>query len=148
MSPFKRILVATDFSDDARAALDAALELGAQLGAEVHLFHSYRMPVETFSPYGVPLPDSVMPELRRAAGEQLAAELVRVRDAGLGGEIRLVEGPPAEGIAEAAAEIGADLVVMGTRGRTGLSHWVLGSVAERTVRLAPCPVLTVKAKGP
>jgi nucleotide-binding universal stress UspA family protein len=53
---------------------------------------------------------------------------------------------PPEGIAESAAEVGADLIVMGTRGLTGFKHVLLGSVAERTVRTAPCPVLTVKAE--
>ena len=55
---------------------------------------------------------------------------------------------PSEAISSAAQELGADLIVMGTRGLTGLKHVMLGSVAERTIRIAPCPVLTVKAEQP
>jgi nucleotide-binding universal stress UspA family protein len=59
-------------------------------------------------------------------------------------EHRLLEGDPATVIAETAAETGADLVVMGTHGRTGLTRFVMGSVAEDVLRKAPCPVLTVR----
>lgn len=146
MTAFKRILVPHDFSDDAAAALDWAIELAAQLGAELHLLHAYRLPLEMFSPYGVPIPDSVMPEIREAARRRLNELKGRVEAAGLKGQVQLREGPPAGAIVEAARELSADLIVMGTRGRTGLAHVVLGSVAQRTVRLAPCPVLTLKAE--
>ncbi len=146
MTAFKRILVPHDFSDDAAAALDWAIELAAQLGAELHLLHAYRLPLEMFSPYGVPFPDSVMPEIREAARRRLNELKARVEAAGLKGQVQLREGPPADAIVEAARELSADLIVMGTRGRTGLAHVVLGSVAQRTVRLAPCPVLTLKAE--
>lgn len=145
MTAFKRILVAHDFSDDAAAALDWAIELAGQLGAELHLLHAYRLPLEMFSPYGVPIPSSVMPEIREAARRRLKELKARVEAAGLTGQIHLREGLPADAIVEAARELGADLIVMGTRGRTGLAHVVLGSVAQRTVRSAPCPVLTLKA---
>lgn len=145
MTAFKRILVPHDFSDDAAAALDWAIELAGQLGAELHLLHAYRLPLEMFSPYGVPVPDSVMPEIREAARRRLKELKARVEAAGLTGQIHLREGPPADAIVEAARELCADLIVMGTRGRTGLAHVVLGSVAQRTVRSAPCPVLTLKA---
>ena len=144
MTTFKRILVPHDFSDDAAAALDFAVELAKQLGGELHLLHAYRMPLEIFSPYGVAIPDSVMPEIREAASRRLKELSAQVKDAGLQVQLHLREGPPADSIAEAARELGADLIVMGTRGRTGLAHVVLGSVAERTVRSAPCPVLTLK----
>ena len=145
MTAFKRILVPHDFSDDAAAALDWAIELAGQLGAELHLLHAYRLPLEMFSPYGVPMPASVMPEIREAARRSLEELKARVEAAGLTGQIHLREGPPADAIVEAARELSADLIVMGTRGRTGLAHVVLGSVAQRTVRSAPCPVLTLKA---
>jgi nucleotide-binding universal stress UspA family protein len=144
--PFRKLLVPCDFSDDSKAALGLAIELGRQLGAEVHVFHAYRRPVEIFSPYGVPLPDGVVPEIREAARQALGDELARVHEAGLEGQAWLREGVAADSICDAAREIGADLVVMGTRGRTGLAHVVLGSVAERTIRCAPCAVVTVKAK--
>jgi len=144
VTAFKRILVPHDFSDDAAAALDFAVELAKQLGGELHLLHVYRMPLEMFSPYGIAVPESVIPEIREAAGRRLKELSAQVKNAGLEVEVHLQEGPPADSIAEAARELGADLIVMGTRGRTGLAHVVLGSVAERTVRSAPCPVLTLR----
>lgn len=145
MTAFKRILVPQDFSDDASAALDFAIELAKQLGGELHLLHAYRPPIEVFSPYGVAIPDAVMPELRQAAERQLKELAARVEAAGLTAQVHLREGAAAEVIAESARELGVDLIVMGTRGRTGLAHVVLGSVAERTVRSAPCPVLTLRS---
>lgn len=145
MGVFARILVASDFSDDAAAALEYATSLASQLGAELHLVHAYRLPVEMFSPYGVALPSSVMPEIREAAERRLRQQLAPVKLSGLEGEAHLREGPPAATIAEVARELAADLIVMGTRGRTGLAHVVLGSVAEQTLRAAPCPVLTVRS---
>ena len=81
--------------------------------------------------------------MRDAARERL--EELREKGTAEGVEIavHLREGNSAEGISAAANEIGADLIVMGTRGNTGLKHVLLGSVAERTIRLAPCPVLTL-----
>lgn len=145
MSLFKKILVPSDFSEDAEAALDLAIQIAQDMGAELHLVHAYRLPVEMLSPYGVPLPDAVVPEIRKAAGGQLQEQLDRVRRSGVQAEAHLREGTAPEAVAEAARALGADLIVMGTRGRTGLAHVVLGSVAERTLRAAPCPVLTVKA---
>jgi universal stress protein A len=145
VTAFKRILVPHDFSDDASAALDFAIELAKQLGGELHLVHAYRLPIEVFSPYGVAIPDSVMPELRKGAELRLKELAARVEAAGLTARVHLREGAPAEVIAESARELGADLIVMGTRGRTGLAHVVLGSVAERTVRSSPCPVLTLRS---
>jgi nucleotide-binding universal stress UspA family protein len=145
MTAFQILLVPHDFSADSDAALDLAIELGRVLGAAVNLVHAYHTPVEMFSPYGVALPTSVVPEIRQGAERRLAKEMEKVRRAGLSGEALVREGLPAAAIVEAADSLGADLIVMGTRGRTGLAHALLGSVAERTLRTAPCPVLTVRA---
>ena len=145
MVRFETFLVPHDFSDDAEAALEAAVELARRLGARLHLLHVYQQPVDVLSPYGVAIQPNVGPELRAAAQgrlQQLAARISGVRV-----ELHVAEGPPALAIAEQAQSLGADLVVMGTHGRTGLRHLLLGSVAERTMRTAPCPVLTVKAAG-
>lgn len=72
--------------------------------------------------------------------------MARVEGAGLACETHVLHGPAADAIAEAARTFQVDLVVMGTRGLTGLKHVLLGSVAERTVRTVPCPVLTVRAR--
>ncbi len=143
---FREILVCHDFSEDSTAALDLALELARPLSASLHLLHVWQRPVEILSPYEVPLPASVAQEARARANRRLEEEAERVRRAGVPVRASLREGSPAETIAETVRELGADVVVMGTRGRTGLAHVLLGSVAERTLRLAPCPVLTVKAK--
>ena len=84
---------------------------------------------------------------REPAGVAISPVVVRgqVTAAGIEASGHVTEGAPAIVIAQAARAIPADLIVMGTRGLTGLKHIALGSVAERSVRLAPCPVLTVKA---
>lgn len=142
---YARIVVPHDFSPAADAALEAAIGLAKALGSELHLLHVYHRPVEILSPYEVPLPQSVVEEIRSAAKTRLERALEPVRAAGLEATPHVVEGVPAEAIAETARSLPADLVVMGTRGLSGLKHVLLGSVAERTLRSAPCPVLTVKA---
>jgi nucleotide-binding universal stress UspA family protein len=147
MTTFRTLLVPHDFSPDSDAALDLAIELAREFGAAVHLLHAYHTPLEMFSPYGVALPTSVVAEVRQGAERRLGDELEKVRSAGLSGEAQVREGLPTRAIDEVARSLGADLIVMGTRGRTGIAHALLGSVAERTLRTAPCPVLTVKAAG-
>lgn len=139
-----RILVPTDFSADGDAAFDYALGLSRPFNASVHLLHVVEDPLAA----GVWSSEIYTAEI---AGLQVnlvrdAEERLRhsaPADGGVTTEVRT--GNAAKQILEAARERQADLVVMGTRGRTGLAHVVMGSVAERVVRLAPCPVLIVKA---
>lgn len=147
MAAIKTLLVPVDFSDDAGAALDMALELAGQLGATVHLLHVYHRPVEMLSPYGVALPPTVDREIRESAEKRLGVELEKARKSGVDCQAHVREGVAGLDIAETAKELGVDLIVMGTRGLTGVKHVLFGSVAERTVRMAECPVLSVKAKG-
>lgn len=142
MASFQTFLVPHDFSDDAEAALGTAVELARRLGARLHLLHVYQQPVDVLSPYGVAIPPNVGPELRAAAERRL--QKIAARISGVPTEVHVAEGPPAPVIAEQARLLAADLLVMGTHGRTGLRHLLLGSVAERTMRTARCPVLTVK----
>jgi nucleotide-binding universal stress UspA family protein len=142
---FRRILVPLDFSKHADAALDLALELGREHGAEVHLFHAYELPTAVTMAYGIAVPQTVWDGIQEAAVARLAQGLDRIEKAGLKGKSHLATGPAADTIVDAAETHHAELIVMGTRGLTGLKHVLLGSVAERTIRLAPCPVLTVKA---
>ncbi len=144
MAAIQTVLVASDFSDSAAAALDWAIGVARTVGARVHLLHVYHRPAVMFSPYDVNPPESVVAEIPKAAEKRLDQELEKVKSAGLEGEAEVREGAAADVIAAAARDQGADLVVVGTRGLTGLEHVVLGSVAERTVRLSPCPVVTVK----
>jgi universal stress protein A len=145
MNPFRTILVPLDFSDHADAALGCALDLAAESNGTLHLVHAYEIPLGTIPPYGIEVPQSVVTEVRDAAARRLEKAAQRVRDRGARCETHLVHATPATGIVEAAETLHADLIVMGTRGLTGLKHVVLGSVAERTLRTARCPVLTVKA---
>ena len=140
----KRILVATDFSEPAGRALEAALALAAKTQAELHLIHALEVALPLFEPYAVVLPADWIGEARRLATEKLDAAHAKVRARGLSGTTHLGDVPAAHAIAERARALGADLVVMGTHGHTGLKHVLLGSVAERTVEYAPCAVWTVK----
>jgi nucleotide-binding universal stress UspA family protein len=140
----KRILVATDFSEQAGQALDAALALASRSGAELHLIHALEVALPLFEPYAVVIPADWIGEARRLAQEKLAKAHETVRARGLKGTTHLGDVPAAHAVAERAREIEADLVAMGTHGHTGLKHMLLGSVAERTVEYAPCSVWTVK----
>lgn len=140
------ILVPTDFSKDADKALETAVELAKTFGARVEVVHVYHLEIPIASPMGggYAFPDGFFESIRKHSQAKVD-EVVRAK-AGSGVDIsgRAVEGPPSIAIAQEAEKISADLIVIGTRGLTGLKHVVLGSVAERTVRTAKCPVLTVK----
>jgi nucleotide-binding universal stress UspA family protein len=144
MRPIRTIVAAVDFSRHSEAVVDAAVTLAKQFGAKILLVHAYDVPMPLVSPYEVVIPEPYLEETRRIAAEKLAALVARVAGQGVTAESKLGEVPAAPAIVQAAQEAGADLVVIGTHGHTGLKHLLLGSVAERTVRLAHCPVLTVK----
>jgi nucleotide-binding universal stress UspA family protein len=93
---------------------------------------------------GVALPESYLQEVEEEAQRGMAAALARVTAAGLTGESVVLYGVPFQEIIDAAKARQVDLIVMGTHGRTGLMHVLLGSVAERVVQHAPCPVLVVR----
>jgi universal stress protein A len=147
MRRFRTILVPLDFSETSGAALEMAIRLAGEGGATLHLLHAYEIPLGTIPPYGVAVPASVLDEVRDAAARRLEKAVQRVEGAGVACRTHLVHAAPAEAIVEAAREMGADLIVMGTRGLAGVKHLLLGSVAERVVRQAPCPVLTTKPQG-
>jgi len=141
----KTILVPTDFSPHSDKALDQALELAKLAGASIHLLHCYQLHPGGISPYGITVPAEFDEKIRDAAAKGLAAVEQRLEGQGVEVVSHITPSYPAEAVSELAKEIDADLIVMGTRGATGLQHILLGSVAERTLRMAPCPVLTVKA---
>jgi nucleotide-binding universal stress UspA family protein len=145
MSGFQTILVATDFSEHSAQALATAIDLAKRLGASIRLVHAFDLPLPLLSPYEIAVPDAYLQETREAAARRLQEAEERVRAEGVEVESQLAEVPAAQAICEAARAAGADLIVLGTRGNSGLRHLVLGSVAERTLRLAHCPVLAVKA---
>ena len=145
MKPITRILVPTDFSESADHALAYAVTLADQIGATVHLIHVFDDPdrASLYSEVYVPMP----PEMRTALLADIRRQLAtRTTDAGLGKVTTevLTGAPAAQAIVEAAKQNRCDLVVMGTHGRHGMAHLLLGSVAERVVRTALCPVLVVR----
>lgn len=143
---WKRICCPIDFSDTSRAAMEVAADLARRFGAELVLLHAYPVPGYTFPDGSVVASARMMQELAdqvarhlgewRKSAEALGA--ARVSTATSVGE------PAAEIVSHAAAK-GVDLLVLGTHGRTGLEHALMGSVAERVVRHAQCPVLTVRS---
>lgn len=142
-----RILVPTDFSADANAAFTYALGLARKFDAPVHLLHVVEDPlaagVWSSEIYTAEIA-GLQVNLVRDAEERLRRSVPD--DAGtVSSEVRT--GNAAKQIVEAARATNTDLIVMGTRGRTGLAHVIMGSVAERVVRLAPCPVLTLRAEA-
>ncbi len=145
--PLERILVPVDFSEPSAKALEHAVTLAKSFGAKIDLIHVYRVPVAVTGPYAEPLPTGYNEGIRKAAQVELDKWLERVTSAGITGSAHLLEGPPAQEIVRAAERLKADQIVIGTRGLTGIKHLMLGSVADRTVRLAPCPVTTVPGPG-
>ena len=147
MAGFRKILVPVDFSEHSARAIEVAIDLAKAFDGSIQLLHCYQIQPAAATPYGIVLPESFDREIREAAARQLDERLQKVKAAGVEGEASLSAMFPSLAIAETASEIGADLIVMGTRGLSGLKHVLLGSVAERTLRSAPCPVLTVKVDG-
>jgi nucleotide-binding universal stress UspA family protein len=139
----KRILVATDFSDVSEAALDYAIDLAKALGAKVTVAHLYELPVYGF-PSGELIPTAQMATTIMTGAQTGLAAMCESR-AGRGVELTQVvrEGVAWEEVPRIAKEVGAELVVIGTHGRKGLAHALLGSVAEKIIRTATLPVLTI-----
>jgi nucleotide-binding universal stress UspA family protein len=146
VADIRRILVAVDFSEHSRRALDDAIALAKKFGAELHLLHCYQVyPVEAVGyPYYVAVPESYDRAIQEGARAQLSSWLEKVSAQGVRAEQHLEVDHPSHGIVALAEKLSADLIVVGTYGLTGLKHALLGSVAERVIRHAPCPVLTVK----
>ena len=143
MKPFKRILVPTDFSDYATKATRVALDLAQRYDATITLVH-IDDPLLFGFPDGYPAPAEARRLLQEELQQQLAAAKADAELVKPGGvETRLIEGLPATALCEFARS-GFDLIVMGTHGRSGIARVLLGSVAERVVRHAPCPVLTIR----
>jgi nucleotide-binding universal stress UspA family protein len=109
----------------------------------VILVHAYFVPVE-IEALAVIGPEKLLEDIRARAADDLEKILVRLQDAGISAEYDAAPGSPEEVVLRLADDKEVDLIVMGTHGRTGLTHVLLGSVAERVVRAASCPVLTVK----
>ena len=147
MNRITRILVPTDFSETSDAALIYARQLAGSLGASLHLVHVFD------DPYG----DALVAEVSASVYESMRASAIAAARRELmrrlpsedrqrfRGSSAMVTGLAADAIVQYAADHSMDLIVMGTHGRSGFAHLLLGSVAEQVVRSAHCPVLTVRA---
>jgi nucleotide-binding universal stress UspA family protein len=141
----KTLLVPTDFSAGATAALAYAIELAKVLDAEIVVLNAWELPPVGF-PDGALLATSDLSQ-RMSEGAREGVDRAVRENAGAGVKLQGItrQNDPWRAIVEAAAEVGAGLIVMGTHGRRGLPRALLGSVAEKVVRMAACPVLTVHA---
>lgn len=137
------LLHATDFSPGADAARREAMHLAQALGAELLLAHVVE-DILVAADLPVAELDRVYEAQAAWAERELGARAAEAREAGLPTRTLLLRGAPAAAIVRAAESERASLIVMGTRGRSGVRRLLLGSVAERVVRTAPCPVLTVR----
>lgn len=144
MPAFRKILVPVDFSPHSDKAVELAVELARTFGARLDLVHAYDLPIGV--EYDYSLPPELLPAIREAAIRKLDEAVAKIQGEGLELGAEVTEGHPSEVILEAAGRLGSDLIVMGTHGRSGLQHMVLGSVAERTLQHASCAVLTVTAE--
>jgi nucleotide-binding universal stress UspA family protein len=142
----RRILVPLDFSENARSVLEWAAHLAEEHKSEVVLLHAYHLPVEFQQLEGAYLPDDFWANVKSETEQTLAGYAGELRQRGITVTTVAREGYPATVIEEEADRRQADLIVIGTRGLSGLKHLLLGSIAERVVQRAPCPVLTVKTK--
>ena len=143
----EHILIAHDFSENAEPALVYAVAIAEKFRARLTLMHAYQRPAYAY-------PESLVEDfdfetkVDRAAAKALEGVASRVRNAAIPVTVLLRKGTPSVEIVAAAEQTKADLIVMGTHGRRGLSRAVAGSVAESVVRTAACPVLTVHASQP
>jgi nucleotide-binding universal stress UspA family protein len=144
----RQILAPTDFSESSQQAVAYAFEMAQTFRAKLLLLHVIEMPaypIDGFVPPSVGT--TLLEDLERQAQLDLAQVLPGPQDDKVEVTRQVVVGIPYRKLAEVAAAEKTDLIVMATHGRTGLSHLVMGSVAERVVRTAPCPVLTIRPSG-
>ena len=142
---FSRILVAVDDSAPALDAAKGAAELAAQLGAEMLLVTAVAQPMPIVLG-DIAVADAEPPQETLARGDQLLSKIRAALPSSLPIEQRAVEGNPAEQIINVAREWKADLIVVGTHSRHGISRLLLGSTAEAIARRAQCSVLVVRSK--
>lgn len=146
MSPFRHLLVPTDFSACSTHAVDVAVQLATTLEADLTLVHVWQLPTPLYGD-AFYLSVDVATSLTEAAQQTLDEALAKVRAKYPRAKGILRQGVAWREILGAQEACGADLIVMGTHGRSGIGHFMLGSVAERVVRAAPVPVLTIRGKS-
>jgi len=146
MKAFKRLLVPIDFSDASISAFSTALDLAAALAAEIRVIHIHQLQVPYVGDGGFYVPEMDEDEAQEERKKELD-EFVKKHGSGditIDSEVRL--GDPETEINEVADEFQVDLIVMGTHGRSGLSHLLMGSVTENVIRHTNVPVMVVRQK--
>lgn len=150
LTPVRKILVPVDFSEPSERALSYALELASRLDAHVLVMHVWEPPRAVGPDFGLyPIGQG---EVQQILEEEVSRRLKRFAGQAVGADdpqpdTLVVQGIPYEAIVDAAEGRQIDLIVMGTHGRSGLKHFFLGSVAEKVVRHAACPVLTIRERA-
>lgn len=146
MIRIKNVLVATDFSEPSAVALDYGRELARTYGAKLHVLHVIEDLRWRYATDMAPTAlVGVQEDIEASAASRLDALVTGQDRQQLGAHtVALTAIAPSDAIVQYAKSEGADVIVMGTHGRSGLAHLFMGSVAERVVRLAPCPVLTIR----
>ena len=141
MTEFRKILCPVDFEANSVVALDLAKSVALKYHATLYVLNVARIPAADMD---APVAIAAHPHFEQAAHDHLK-ELARQNlDDEIAYELVVKDGIPESAILDAVKDLGIDLVVMATHGRTGLAHFVMGSVAEEVVRTAPCPVMVVK----
>lgn len=148
MKRLRRILHPTDFSSASRPAFERALALARDSRAEVVVAHVLAPVIPMVGEGYIPPQtyDAIETAARKSAAKKLDALVARARKAGVRARALLLDGSAYDRIVRAAKSQHADLIVMGTHGRSGLARLVIGSVASRVVASAPCPVMTVRGR--
>jgi nucleotide-binding universal stress UspA family protein len=144
---FRHILAPTDFSEYSKQAVASALELAKKFGAKLSILHVVELPpypVEGYVPPSVTT--TFMEDLEREASQELAQLAPEAESTGVEVARLVTVGSPYRKIIDMAEADAVDLIVMATAGRTGFSRLVMGSIAERVVRTASCPVLTIRPR--
>lgn len=152
MITIRKILVPVDFSPTSAAALGTAMGIAERWGASIDVLHVLEYPVYVVPEMTVAVPGAPARSFEAFAVEQAEDEMMRFLEpfdpkAHIALHSQMIRGDATRGILSHAKDGAYDLIVMGTHGRKGLEHVLLGSVAERVIRRAPCPVLTTREGG-
>lgn len=149
MQEFTKILTAIDFSENSEYAFEYAVSLATRFNAELTIMHVINEPVDLRGFYVPHISfEQLEQEIEESAAKMMASFCADRLGTFTNYKTDIVCGVPYEEITAAAAKMDASLIVLGTHGRTGLDHILFGSTAERVVRSAACPVLTVKLPAP
>jgi nucleotide-binding universal stress UspA family protein len=150
MADIKRILFATDFSDNSKYALTFAISFAQKYDAMLYILHVIQQPSYPLGMYAE-ISFDAMDKFSQSISDAVEKEMQTLKEKDLQGyakyECMIVHGTPFLEILRTAREKNAELIVVGTHGRTGLDHVLFGSTAEKVVRRAPCPVLSVRLPG-